>query len=59
MAEPRRGTESKGTKQTKSKRVKTIGIGTKSKREQKAVVGEEGFWKRSPRKRDCDYRWSS
>ena len=55
MAEPRRGTKSEGTKQTKSRRVRTVGIGTKSKKKQKAVVGEEGFWERSPGKRDCDY----
>ena len=42
----------------KRRRVRTVGIGTKSKRKQKAVVGEEGFWERSPGKRDCDYRWS-
>ena len=58
MAEPRRGTKSQGTKQTKSRRVRTVGTGTKSKRKQKAVVGEEGFWERSPGKRDCDYRRS-
>ena len=30
----------------------------KSKRKQKAVVGEEGFWEHSLGKRDYDYRWS-
>ena len=36
--EPRRG-----TKQTKSRRVKIVGTGAKSKRKQKAVVKEDGF----------------
>ena len=51
------GQNQKGQKQTKSQRVGTIGTGTKSKRKQKAMVEEEGFWEHSLGERDCDYRW--
>ena len=48
----------KGQNKQKTRRVKTVRTWTKSKRKQKAVVGEEGFWERSPGKRNCDYKWS-
>ena len=42
MEEPRRGSKSKGTKQTKGRRVRTVGTRTKSKRKQKPWWGKKG-----------------